>query len=266
LYAEEIHAALHTHWLAREIQWFDSLDSTNRVALELAVTGAVHGTVVVAESQSAGRGRLGRSFFSPPYQNVYTSLLLRPQITTGLAPAFTLAAAVAVADAVAETVADESAVEIKWPNDVLLGGRKTCGILSELGAEATRVAYLVLGIGVNLNVDPAGFPEEFRARATSLSGHLGRPVDRVAFTARLYEALERSLDACAEKGLDGILPRFEARFRMRGRHVRVLGFDGSVTAGQVRGIDGDGSLVLVDDAGRETRVVAGDVTLEKEGL
>ena len=265
LYPEEIQAGLATRWLAREIRWFDVVDSTNRVALELAREGAQHGTTVVAEGQSAGRGRLGRSFYSPPYLNLYTSVVLRPRLATSEAPAWILAAASAVAEAIAATLGDPEAVEIKWPNDVLLGGRKTCGILMELGAEASRVAFLVLGIGVNLNVDREDFPEEFRALATSLASHSGLPVDRVAFARRLYEALERTLDACAEGGFAAVRGAFEARFRMPGRRVRVHELDGSATSGIALGIDPDGALRIRRDDGREQRVVAGDVTVAKEG-
>ena len=265
LYPEEILAGLETRWLAREIRWLDHVDSTNRVALELARSGAAHGTTVVAEGQSAGRGRLGRSFFSPPHLNLYTSSVLRPVLATAQAPAWILAAACAVADAVADEVGDSDAVEIKWPNDVLLGGRKTSGILVELGAEGARVAFLVLGIGVNLNVDRASFPEEFRDQATSLSSHARRRIDRVAFARRLYHHLERTLDACAEGGFAVVRPRFEARFRMPGRRVRVLELDGSQIAGVALGIDDDGALRVRRDDGAEVRVVAGDVTLAKEG-
>jgi BirA family biotin operon repressor/biotin-[acetyl-CoA-carboxylase] ligase len=265
LYPEEIQAGLATRWLAREIRWFETIDSTNRVALELARDGAEHGTTVVAEGQTAGRGRLGRSFFSPPYLNLYTSLVLRPTLATAEAPTWILAAASAVAEAIAETVQDPGAVEIKWPNDVLLGGRKTCGILMELGAEASRVAFLVLGIGVNLNVDRAAFPEEFRALATSLASHTGRRVDRVAFARRLYERLEGTLDACAKGGFAAVRGGFEARFRMPGRRVRVQELDGSARVGVALGIDADGALRIRRDDGREQRVVAGDVTVAKEG-
>lgn len=264
LYPEEIQQGLATRWLAREIHHFEETDSTNRVALELAGQGAEHGVTVVAEAQSAGRGRLGRSFFSPAHRNLYSSTVLRPAISLAEAPAWILASAVAVADAVAETVGDDDAVEIKWPNDVLLGGRKTCGILMELGAEATRVAWLVLGIGVNLNVDPAGFPEAFRAHATSLAAFRGAPVSRADFARRLYERLETTLDACATGGFRGIMPRFEARFRMKGRRVTVRELDGSERTGRVRGTDADGALLLETDGGRVQRFVAGDVTLAKE--
>ena len=268
LYPEELQHGLATRWLARELRYLDETDSTNRVALDWAREGAPHGATVVAEGQTAGRGRLGRSFHSPPYLNLYTSVVLRPALSLPEAPAWILAAAVAVADAVAETLAEgggpEGAVEIKWPNDVLIDGRKTSGILMELGAEATRVAFLVLGIGVNLNVDPATFPEEFRARATSLAAHRGAPIDRAAFARRLYARLEEVLDACAATGFRGILPRFEAHFRMRGRRVRVREHDGAEREGRVAGIDVDGALRLEVEPGRVERWLAGDVTLAKE--
>jgi BirA family biotin operon repressor/biotin-[acetyl-CoA-carboxylase] ligase len=266
LYPEELELGLETRWLARDIRYFDSIDSTNRVALELARNGAAHGTTVVAEAQTAGRGRLGRSFFSPPYRNLYTSIVLRPSLATAQAPTWILAAAVAVAEAIEASVEDPGSVEIKWPNDVLLGGLKTSGILMELGAEASRVAFLVLGIGVNLNVDRSEFPEEFRALATSLSSHGGHPIDRPAFARRLYACLERTLDRCAQRGFEAVRPAFEARFRMQGRRVRVRELEGSELAACVLGIDADGALRVRRDDGAELRVVAGDVTIVKEGV
>lgn len=263
LYPEEIRDGLATHWLAQRIHYFDSIDSTNRVALELAREGAEHGTAVVAEAQTAGRGRLGRSFHSPAYQNLYTSLVLRPDLTIAEAPTWILAAAVAVADTVAATLEDDNAVEIKWPNDVLLSGRKTSGILMELGAEATRVDYLVLGIGVNLNVDRESFPDEFRPLATSLASYSGRRIDRIDFTRRLYGELETTLDACARYGFDAVRGRFDARFKMRGRRVNVKQLGGRVLSGTALGIDADGALRLTLDSGDERVVIAGDVTIVK---
>jgi BirA family biotin operon repressor/biotin-[acetyl-CoA-carboxylase] ligase len=264
LYPEEIACGLTTRWLAREVHHFEEIDSTNRVAVDLAREGAPHGTAVVAEAQTAGRGRLGRSFFSPPGTNLYTSLVLRPEVTVDAAPAFILAAAAAVADTIAAWVDAPDAVEIKWPNDVLIEGRKTCGILMELSAEATRVAWLVMGIGVNLNFDPTGFPEEFRRLATSVCAHRQGPVERVPFARRLYENLESTLETCEREGLSGVLPRFEKRFRMRGRTVRVRDLDGSSRIGTVAGIGDDGALLLARAGGPLERVLAGDVTLEKE--
>jgi BirA family biotin operon repressor/biotin-[acetyl-CoA-carboxylase] ligase len=265
LYPEEIRDGLATHWLAHQIHYFDSIDSTNRVALELAREGAEHGTAVVAETQTAGRGRLGRSFHSPAYQNLYTSLVLRPSLSIADAPAWILAAAIAVADAVAATL-DDDTVEIKWPNDVLLSGLKTSGILMELGAEATRVNYLVLGIGVNLNVDRETFPDEFRHLATSLASHSGQRIDRIEFTRRLYTELETILDACAKGGFDAVRSRFDDRFGMRGQQVRVKQLDGRELSGTAVGIDADGALRLQLESGGESRVIAGDVTIVKDPI
>jgi BirA family biotin operon repressor/biotin-[acetyl-CoA-carboxylase] ligase len=266
LYPEEIQDGLATHWLARRIHYFDSIDSTNRVALELAREGAEHGSAVVAEAQTAGRGRLGRSFHSPAFQNLYTSLVLRPDLSVAEAPAWILAAAIAVANTVAATLESDDAVEIKWPNDVLLSGLKTSGILMELGAEATRVDYLVLGIGVNLNIDRKSFPEEFRHLATSLASHSGQQIDRIEFTRRLYTELEAILDACAKGGFDAVRGRFDERFKMRGRRVKVKQLDGRELSGTALGIDADGALRLELEAGDECRVIAGDVTIVKDPI
>jgi len=260
---ERVVPGLRTRWLGRALHWLEETDSTNRVAQELARAGAAEGTAVIAEGQSAGRGRLGRSFFSPPHLNLYTSIVLRPAGSALEAQACVLAAAVAVADAVAGAVGSPEPVEIKWPNDVLLDGLKVSGILLELGAEATRVAYLILGIGVNLNVPRESFPEEFRGRAGSLRSFLGAPVDRVAFTRSLYERLESALERCATQGMAGVLPAFDAWFRMRGRRVRVAGAGPDVLEGVALGVDASGALRLALASG-ETRVVAGDVTLLKE--
>jgi BirA family biotin operon repressor/biotin-[acetyl-CoA-carboxylase] ligase len=264
LYPEEVLPGLETRWLARSYVHLETTDSTNRVAFELGTRGAPHGATVVAEGQSAGRGRLGRSFFSPPHVNLYTSILLRPALTLPEAPPLVLAAAVAVAETVAATVGDADAVAIKWPNDVLLGGRKTSGILMELQAEGSRVAFAVLGIGVNLNVDPRAFPAEFRHAATSVAAFQGRRVDRVAFARLLYGTLEAALDACVAGGFERLRRRFEARFRMAGQAVRVTEAGGGILRGVALGIDADGALLVRRDDGSTARVIAGDVSLATE--
>jgi BirA family biotin operon repressor/biotin-[acetyl-CoA-carboxylase] ligase len=264
LYPEEIAQGLQTRWLARSIEHHESIDSTNRAASERAREGCAHGTTVIAEGQSAGRGRLGRSFYSPPGLNLYSSSVLRPRITTAAAPTWILAAAIGVANTIAEIVGDAARLQIKWPNDVLLDGRKTSGILMELGAEATRVDYLVLGIGVNLNADPADFPEEFRERATSVSAAIGRRVDRLDFARRLYAQLEDIFDRCEAGSFEAVRPEFEAHFRMAGRAVRVLELGGGELSGTALGIAPDGALRVRGNDGSESRVIAGDVTLARE--
>jgi BirA family biotin operon repressor/biotin-[acetyl-CoA-carboxylase] ligase len=265
LYPEEILAGLPTRWMARDIRYFETIDSTNRVGFDLAREGAAHGTAVIAEGQSAGRGRLGRSFYSPPHRNLYTSVVLRPSLSASEAATVILAAAIAVAETMAASLGSRDAVEIKWPNDVLLDGLKTSGILMELSAEATRVGFLILGIGVNLNQDRDGFPAEFRSLATSLAAHCGRSVDRVDFTRRLFVTLEDVLDVHAEQGWEALRPRFQEFFRMVGRRIRVSDLAAGETAGVCRGIDPDGALRLERDDGARIRVLAGDVTIVKDG-
>jgi BirA family biotin operon repressor/biotin-[acetyl-CoA-carboxylase] ligase len=264
LSAEAIQPGLDTLWLAREIVWLASTESTMRVAGELAARGAAHGTAVIAEEQTAGRGRLGRSFHSPPGANLYVSILLRPTPPGMLAPTLVLAAGVAVAECVAGWLGAPARVDLKWPNDVRIDRKKTSGILVELASEAARPVWAVLGIGVNLNVDPATFPAEFRERATSLAAASGRPVDRVAFTQRLFGTLERVLDLHASQGFAAVRPRFEAWFRMGGQPVRVLEPAGGTLEGVVAGVDPDGALRLRLADGRERRVLAGEVTLLPE--
>ena len=265
LYPEEILAGLETRWLARDIRYFESIDSTNRVGFDLAREDAAHGTVVIAEAQTAGRGRLGRSFYSPPHRNLYTSVVLRPALSANDAATVILAAAIAVAETVARSLGSRGAVEIKWPNDVLLDGLKTSGILMELSAEATRVGFLILGIWVNLNVDRNDFPEDFRPLATSLFSHSGHSVDRAHFTRRLFGTLEGVLDVHAQRGWSALEPRFREFFRMLGRRIRVSDLAKGETTGVCRGIDPDGALHLEGEDGERIRVLAGDVTIIKDG-
>lgn len=267
LFAEEVQPGLATRWLGQRYEHLESTDSTNRVAFDAGRHGAPHGTAIVAEAQTAGRGRLGRSFHSPAHQNLYASFVLRPTCSIADAPTLILGAAVAVADAVADLIPEPDAVTIKWPNDVLVRGRKTSGILMESSTEGARIAFAVLGIGVNLNVDRERFPEEFRAHATSLASELGRPVSRAAFAIRLFEALERELDAHASGGFEAVRPRFERYFKMAGRAVVVEELGGGRLAGRARGIAANGALELEVEtgprAGECVQVLAGDVTLAK---
>jgi BirA family biotin operon repressor/biotin-[acetyl-CoA-carboxylase] ligase len=256
--------AAHTRWLAHSLHWFEEIDSTNRHALALAAEGAAHGTTVIAEMQSAGRGRLGRSFFSPPHSNLYVSFVLRPRGSAAALGTLPLAAGVALAETVAHELGAAERVELKWPNDVLVDAKKVSGILLER-AGATLDAPVILGIGVNLNVDPATFPDDFRARASSLSAAAGRPIARAQFAAALFERLEAALDAHAAGGFAALRPRFDALFRMTGRRVRVADAAERVREGVVLGVGADGALRLGTYAGEE-RLLAGDVTVLKEPL
>ncbi|HEY8122705.1 MAG TPA: biotin--[acetyl-CoA-carboxylase] ligase [Myxococcota bacterium] len=253
-----------TAWLGQRIEWFAEIDSTNRRALAIAAQGAERGTAVIAEAQSAGRGRLGRTFFSPPRANLYVSFVLRPSGSAQTLGTLPLAAGVALAECVAAELGDPARVELKWPNDVLVDDKKVSGILLER-ASASGDAPVILGIGVNLNVDPATFPDDFRARASSLSALAGRRIDRARFAAALFERLEGALDAHAAGGLEALRSRFDALFRMTGRRVRVADAAERTREGVVLGVGADGSLRLGTYAGEE-RFLAGDVTVLKESV
>ena len=175
---DELKPALR--WLGREIEVHDSLDSTNLRAEQRAREGAPQGTIVLADRQTAGRGRLGRSFFSPGQRSLYLSVILRPACPPEEVHQAVFAAAVAVAETVRGRVPASVPVEIKWPNDVLLGGRKTSGINLPAHVEGGRVNWAILGIGLNVNTAASEFPAELREIATRLSIAAGSPLDRVA--------------------------------------------------------------------------------------
>jgi BirA family biotin operon repressor/biotin-[acetyl-CoA-carboxylase] ligase len=244
------------------VEYHDRVGSTNERARELAGAGATD-AAVVADEQTGSRGRLDREWVAPS-GGVWLSVLTRPDVPTARAPLFTLAAAVATTDAARQAGVD---ARIKWPNDVLVGdrtpeesapasdlggrgGRKLAGILTEMEGEADRVGWLVVGVGVNANLDPETLP----AGATSLSAERGAPVDRRRFAATL---LERYAELTASPGaLDGVLPAWRERASTLGRRVRVEAADG-VVEGTAVDVAEPGALVVDTDEGRR-RVHAGD--------
>ena len=243
--------------LGRTIHYFDSLDSTNTLAHGLASEGAAEGTTVIAETQTKGRGRLGRTWVSPPFRNLYVSIVLRPPIAVARAPQIGLVAGVAVAEAVRDWAPQAT---IKWPNDVLIDGRKVAGILTEMDADGDCVRCVIVGIGVNLNSVAAEFPPDLRDKATSLSAAVGVRIDRVAFADRLLARLEERYDRFLDQGFAAIQPLWERLSALTGRVVQI---DDGVRSyqGIVVGLADDGTLRLRDTVQGETRVVAGDVTV-----
>ena len=244
--------------LANVIHYFPEIGSTNSYAKERAESGAGEGEVVVAESQSQGRGRLGRRWESPPFANLYVSILLRPKLSPAHVAQITLMAAVALAEVVESFVPHKPA--IKWPNDILIDGKKVAGILTEAACSGERVEYVILGIGVNLNYACAAMPEEIRRRATSVLEAAGRPVQRESFLQRLIQGVERCYGELEQAGFDALAARWESYFTWRGRRLRVELLD-QVTTGTATGIDRDGALVIIDDGGIAQRILAGDVIL-----
>jgi BirA family biotin operon repressor/biotin-[acetyl-CoA-carboxylase] ligase len=252
----EISSELTAGRLGRKLHYLLEVDSTNTHARRLAESGAAEGEIVIAELQTLGRGRLGRSWFSPPYVNLYLSVILRPKLAPLAAPQITLMAAVALADTVASFGPCEPV--IKWPNDILVFGKKLAGILTESSLTSDGIDFVILGIGVNLNFPAAHMPRELRERATSLIELSRDPVNREAFLRRLIQDLERCYGILEESGFDAIASRWNSRFTLRGKRVRVEMTD-EVILGAARGIDRDGALLVEDDTGKMRRVVAGDV-------
>jgi BirA family transcriptional regulator, biotin operon repressor / biotin---[acetyl-CoA-carboxylase] ligase len=255
LLPSEILPTLRTKWMGKSIHYFNTIDSTNSVAYQLALDGAKEGEVVIAESQEKGRGRLGRQWVSPPSLNLYLSVILRPDIPPHRASLITLLAAVATADAIEKYSGLKPS--IKWPNDLLLGKRKVAGLLNEIHSETDHVHFVILGMGVNLNMDEKGFPRAIRVKATSLKREMGRSVSRRAFAVLLLEELERWYERFLKEG-DPVLKAWRDRARIQGRRVRVTSF-GEVLIGRAVDIDSDGALILTTKGGKRKRIVAGDI-------
>jgi len=239
------------------LHYVESTDSTNTLAQQLAREGTPNGTVVLAETQLKGRGRLGRSWVSPPYRNLSLSVVLRPDIASSEAPQIGLVAGLAVTETVREWGPHAM---IKWPNDVLIDGRKLAGILTEMEAAEGRVQFVVIGIGINLNSKSEDFPPELHHRLTTLCAASGGLVDRDAFAARLLSHLEQRYEMLLRDGFATIRPLWEALSCLTGRQVRIEG--GTQTCeGVVTGLAADGTLRLRSLEGQDIRIVAGDVTV-----
>ncbi|HEU4345813.1 MAG TPA: biotin--[acetyl-CoA-carboxylase] ligase [Candidatus Binatia bacterium] len=256
LQLEQVQNGLGTERLGRKFHYFFELDSTNLHARGLAERGAADGEIVIAEQQSRGRGRSGRVWVSPPYVNLYFSVVLRPKLRPQDAPQITLTAAVALAEAV-DAFSPTPSV-IKWPNDILIDGRKLAGILVEASSTADRVDYLILGIGINLNFPLESMPPGIRERATSLLALRRQSVNREAFLRRLIQDLDRCYGTLEDCGFGAIAPRWQSRFGLKGKRVRVEILE-EVFFGTVTGIDPQGALILRGEDGKLQRVIAGDV-------
>ncbi|QSQ25615.1 biotin--[acetyl-CoA-carboxylase] ligase [Pyxidicoccus parkwayensis] len=251
----ELAPLLTTHDLGRTVHHHDSVGSTNELAFRLAQDGAEHGEVVVAEQQTAGKGRRGRAWVSPPGLNLYFSAILRPELPPQRAPELTLVAAVALAETLREWKTEAA---IKWPNDVHLDGRKVAGILTELSAEPERVHFVIVGIGINLNSRAEHFPEELRETATSLFLASGQRVPRARFAAALWGRMEEWLDRYLDEGFDPVRARWKALSSTLGQDVLVR-TDRQELRGRAEDIDPSGALLVRTEGGSLERVLAGDV-------
>lgn len=252
----ELGPLLNTHDVGQVLHWYEELGSTNDRARELAEEGAEHGEVVIAEAQTAGRGRRGRVWASPPRKNLTFSIVLRPDLPPARAPELTLVASVAICEALRQAGVRAG---IKWPNDLLASGRKIAGILTELAAEPDRVRWVVIGVGVNVNARMEDFPEELRAEATSVLIERGQAAPRALLAAACFTAVEDWLDRHAEEGFGVVRDAWRERSVTLGREVMVKVDDREIV-GIAEDIDETGALLVRGRVGVE-RIVSGDVAL-----
>lgn len=251
---------LATETVGRRILLYGGVPSTNLVLRGLAARGAVEGTVVLAEEQVRGRGRHGRSWFSPPGLNLYVSVLFRPGIDLREVPRFSFISSLALT----ETIwAEGLPATIKWPNDVLVDGRKVAGTLVETVDLAGTPPHVILGVGVNMNVDDEALRvalcDEAR-EATSLREAAGRDIDRNLFAASFLNHLEKWFAVAREQAWDRLLAAWRERDGLRGRRVEIRGTD-PAWQGRADGIDAAGYLAVHTDAGVRQRVISGEIRL-----
>jgi BirA family biotin operon repressor/biotin-[acetyl-CoA-carboxylase] ligase len=242
---EELRGALRPGFPWGEIVILAVTDSTNRVAAEMAEDGAKHGTVVIADAQTAGRGRMGRRWVSPAGKNLYVSLLLRPPVPTVDAPRLALVAGVALADAV-EAVGIPAS--LKWPNDLYCGGRKAAGILAEMASDPDEVRHVVIGVGLNLNMEEADFPPDLRDTATSLRIYAGSAFRRADLLVRLLDAFGARYAEFIGGGFAALRDGWDRRDFLRGRRV-LLRWQGGEEWGTAAGLDTAGALRFLPDGG-----------------
>lgn len=254
---QRLESCMNTGWVGKSCRFWEQLDSTNLEAQRSAESGAPHGAVVIAEMQTAGRGRRGRSWQSPAGSNLYFSLLLRPEAAPGSVSAVTLVMALAVAEAIREICG--AAAQIKWPNDVVIEGKKVCGILTEMRTERGYIRDVVIGVGIN--VGQTEFAPELASTASSLLLACGRETLREELLASVLRSFEMHYERFMETlDMSGLEEEYNALLVNRGREVRVLDPQGEFT-GISTGINQRGELLVERQDGRLETVYAGEVSV-----
>jgi len=253
---EALLVGLETRFIGREQIYLENADSTNVRAFDLAEKGAVEGTVVIAEQQTAGKGRMGRRWESPAGVNLYCSVVLRPPILPRDAPHLTFVSAVAVARAMNET--GRVKADLKWPNDILINGRKVAGLLNEMSSETEGIHFVILGVGANLNMTADQFPADLRYPATSVLIAGGRPISRSCFTRSFFHHLEELYQLYLDEGFTPVRHAWEDLCPLHGKRLQVSQGE-KITTGTMAGLDNDGALLLQTQEGTIVRILTGDV-------
>ena len=248
----EIKAGLKTKVIGKGIKYFRETESTNIIAREIA-SSVAEGTIVIAESQTAGRGRMGRKWVSPE-GGIWLSIILKPRIEPVYAPRITLLAGVSVAKTMKSFGIP---AKIKWPNDILINGKKVCGILTEIIAEVDIIDYLVVGIGIDANVDTGTFPEEFRDNSTSLEKEMEHKINRVEFVQKLLEEFEALYTEFQKDGFPQILEEWRNMSATIGQWVKITA-QARTIYGEAIGVDNEGALIVETSEGHLEKIVAGN--------
>ncbi len=260
LLAAEITNRLKTKVIGRKVYAYKSVQSTNTIASQLADAKAPEGSIVVAESQTKGRGRLGREWHSPVGTGIYLSIILYPKIDPVKAPGLSVMTAVSLAETIAAY--KPKTVHIKWPNDCLVNGRKVAGILTELSAEIGHTNYVVVGVGINVNQRRRDFPKEISRRATSLRAELRQEIHRVEFLQKFLTNFEKDYRRFKKSGLKNLRKQFLQYSNLIGKKVN-LDMSGNIISGRAIDIDQNGGLVMETPGGIQT-FNAGEVTVMKK--
>jgi BirA family transcriptional regulator, biotin operon repressor / biotin---[acetyl-CoA-carboxylase] ligase len=259
LLVQEIQDQLETADFGRgEIHRYVKTDSTNNQAKELAARGAAHGILVIAEEQTRGRGRLDRTWFSPREENICASLIMRPSLSPGMASRLVLLCAVAAAETLTEAIGLKA--NVKWPNDILVGGRKIGGILLEMAVEMDAIDYMVVGFGLNVNSPAERFPKEIRSNTTSIFMETGKPFSRVVLLCRFLKLLEDRYSKFLETGFESVISQWKELTDMVGKRASIRTINGLYN-GEIVDLDHNGFLVLRNNQEGEIRLFSGDITI-----
>lgn len=256
----EIQLGLETEFFGRNVYYEESVDSTQRVAHEKANENAPNGTIIVADEQVAGRGRLNRNWYSPKSTGIWMSIILRPEIPLQKAPQLTLLAAVAVAQGIQE--ATGLIPDIKWPNDILIKGKKVVGILTELQAESDRIHSVIIGIGINVNQQKSDFPEEIAGIATSLAREKEEKLNRAEIIQHILLKMEKLYKEYLQNGFQIVKVLWESYAVSIGQKIIARTIHHKIE-GQALGITDEGVLLLKDDDGVIHHIYSADIEIPK---
>lgn len=252
LFPLEISRHLNTKLIGKKIYYFEAVSSTMDISTQLGIKAAPEGTLVLAETQTRGRGRLGRVWFSPKYKGIYLSLILKPKMLPNQAPILTLLSSVSICEAIKKITGLDT--QIKWPNDILIGHKKLGGILTELSAETDEINFVIVGIGLNVNNDKKTLVNG----ATSLKEQKKEFVNRISLLQEILRRIEANYLLLQLEGNQSIIEKWRDYDITLGRRVKVFSHKEHIEAEAVD-IDTDGGLLLRNDSGLTQKVTAGDV-------